>query len=85
LDQQNEVRQAEADLANIEAQIAAKTAGLTRARQVLERQKKLGTSNYSSRETVETATAEVDVAVAELEALEAQKARAEVSLSTAKI
>lgn len=85
LDQQNEIRQAEADLANIDAQIAAKTANLTRTRQVLERQKKLGTSNFSSRETIESATADVDVALAELEALDAQKARAEVSLSTAKI
>ena len=85
LDQQNEVKQAEADLANIQAQIAAKNANLTRARQVLERQKKLGTSNFSSRETVESASADVDVALAELDALAAQKARAEVSLSTAKI
>ena len=85
LDQQNEVRQAEADLANIQAQIAAKTAGLTRARQVLDRQTRLGSNNFSSRETVESATADVDVALAELDALAAQKARAEVSLSTARI
>lgn len=85
LDQQNEVRQAEADLANLDAQIAAKNATLTRARQVLDRQKQLGSSNYSSRETVETAQADVAVALADLDALAAQKSRAEVSLSTARI
>lgn len=85
LDQQNEVRQAEADLADLDAQIAAKNATLTRARQVLDRQQQLGSNNYSSREAVETAQADVDVAVAELDALAAQKARAEVSLSTARI
>lgn len=84
-DQQNEIRQAEADLANIDAQISAKNATLTRARQILDRQKALGSSNYSSRETVEGATADVNVALAELQALDAQKARAEVSLSTARI
>lgn len=84
-DQQNEIRQAEADLANIDAQISAKTATLTRARQVLERQKALGSANFSSRDTVESATAEVTVAAADLDALAAQKARAEVSLSTARI
>lgn len=85
LDQQNEVRQAEADLANLDAQTAAKTASLTRARQVLQRQKQLGSSNFASRDTVETAQAELAVALADLDALAAQKARAEVSLSTARI
>lgn len=84
-DQQNEIRQAEADLANIAAQIDAKTATLTRARQVLDRQKTLGTANFSSRDSVESATADVTVAEADLQALAAQKARAEVSLSTARI
>lgn len=85
LDQQNEVKQAEADLANIAAQIAAKKATLIRARQVQSRQQKLGSNNFSSQETVESATADVDVALADLDALAAQKARAEVSLSTARI
>lgn len=84
-DQQNEIRQAEADLANIAAQISARTATLTRARQVLDRQKTLGTANFSSRDSVESATAEVAVAQADLDALAAQKARAEVSLSAARI
>lgn len=84
-DQQNEIRQAEADLANIAAQISARTATLTRAHQVLDRQKTLGTANFSSRDSVESATAEVAVAQADLDALAAQKARAEVSLSAARI
>ncbi|GHH04356.1 efflux RND transporter periplasmic adaptor subunit [Pseudodonghicola xiamenensis] len=84
-DQQNDVLQAEADLANIEAQIAAKKASLRKAELNLDRQKKLADQQHVSEEDVETAIAEMLVDKAELEALEAQKSRAEVTVSTAKI
>jgi len=84
-DQQNDVLQAKADLANIEAQIAAKKASLRNAELTLARQEKLGTQNLASQETVEAATSEVQVAQAELEALAAQKSSAEVMVSTAQV
>ncbi|PTW46169.1 efflux RND transporter periplasmic adaptor subunit [Rhodovulum kholense] len=85
LDQQNDVLQAEADLANIMAQIAAKTASLTKDELTLNRQVKLAAQNYVSDGDVEAAQADVDVDRADLEALEAQRKRAEVTVSTAKI
>lgn len=84
-DQQNEVRQAEAALANIEAQIRAKEANLTKAQLALSRYEKLGEQRYSSQETVESAQADVLIYQADLAALAAQKASAEVTVSTAKI
>lgn len=84
-DQQNEVRQAEASLANIEAQIRAKEANLTKAQLSLSRYEKLGEQRYSSQETVESAQADVLIYQADLAALEAQKSSAEVTVSTAKI
>lgn len=84
-DQQNSVLQAEAALANIEAQIAAKEATLQRARLSLARQQELGAQSYASREAVEAATADVLVYEAELAALEAQRSSAEVTVSTAKL
>jgi len=84
-DQQNDVLQAEADLANIEAQIVAMQANLRKAELTLERQTALGKSDWASKETIESATAEVQVYTANLAALQAQKARAEVTVTTAKI
>nr|WP_321506898.1 efflux RND transporter periplasmic adaptor subunit [uncultured Celeribacter sp.] len=84
-DQQNDVLQAEADLANIEAQIAAKNASLTKAQLALDRLTRLSAQNYASQEDVESATADLAVYEAELEALDAQKSSAEVTVSTAKI
>lgn len=84
-DQQNEVLQAEAALANIEAQINAKDAYLTKAQLSLSRYEKLGEQRYSSQETVESAQADVLIYQADLAALAAQKASAEVTVSTAKI
>ena len=84
-DQQNDVLTAKANLANIKAQIAAKNAGLIKAERVLERQTKLVTSNYISKEDLDTAQADVDVYKAELDALAAQQASVEVTVSTAQI
>lgn len=84
-DQKNDVLQAEADLANIEAQIAAKQASLRKAELYLDRQEKLVKQDHVSQEEVESAISDVLVDKAELEALKAQKSRAEVTVSTAKI
>ncbi|MCR8725884.1 efflux RND transporter periplasmic adaptor subunit [Frigidibacter sp. ROC022] len=84
-DQENDVLTAKANLANIKAQIAAKNAGLVKAERVLERQMKLMTSDYVSKEDLESAQADVDVYKAELDALAAQKASVEVTVSTAQI
>lgn len=84
-DQQNDVRQAEASLANIDAQIEAKQANLTKAELALSRYEKLGEQRYSSQETVESAQADVLIYKADLAALEAQKSSAAVTVSTAKI
>ncbi len=84
-DQQNDVLTAKANLANIKAQIAAKKASLIKAERTLARQTKLITSDYVSKEDLETAQADVDVYKAELDALDAQKASVEVTVSTAQI
>lgn len=84
-DQQNDVLVAEASLANIEAQITAKEADLEKARLALARYGRLNQQNYSSQETVESAEADVKVAVAGLAALQAQKSSAEVNVATARL
>ncbi|MDX2483152.1 MAG: efflux RND transporter periplasmic adaptor subunit [Pseudodonghicola sp.] len=84
-DQQNDVLTAKANLANIKAQIAAKRASLIKAERTLARQTKLITSDYVSKEDLESAQADVDVYKAELDALDAQKASVEVMVSTAQI
>ncbi|WP_157971276.1 efflux RND transporter periplasmic adaptor subunit [Pseudogemmobacter bohemicus] len=83
-DQQNNVLQAEAALANIAAQISAKEATLNRAELALARQQKLGSQSYASQEAVETAEADVLVYKADLESLRAQKSSAGVTLATAR-
>lgn len=84
-DQQNEVLQAEADLANIDAQIAAKQASLRKAQLILDRQKQLREQSYVAEEEVEAAISDVLVYKADLAALDAQKSRAEVTVSIAQI
>ena len=84
-DQQNDVLTAKANLANTKALLAAKKASLIKANLTLARQKKLATSDYVSKEDLETAQAEVDVYKAELDALLAQKKSVEITVSTAQI
>ncbi|WP_172297287.1 efflux RND transporter periplasmic adaptor subunit [Pseudoruegeria sp. HB172150] len=85
LDQQNEVLQAEADLANIEAQIAAKKASLRKAELILDRQEGLVEKGIVTEEDLESATSDTLVYRAEVKALKAQQSRAEVTVSSAKI
>lgn len=84
-DQQNELLQAQAELANIEAQIAAKRANIKQAELSLTRVTSLHAQNYASQEDVEAAEATLEVYTAELDALNAQKSSAEVKVSTAQI
>lgn len=84
-DQQNTVLQAEAALANIDAQIAAKQAVLGRAELALTRAQRLGTQSLASQESVESATADVQVFRADLTALQAQRDSAAVTVSNAKV
>ncbi|WP_172327256.1 efflux RND transporter periplasmic adaptor subunit [Mangrovicoccus sp. HB161399] len=84
-DQQNEVLQAEASLANLAAQIASTQATLDHARESLARLERLKAGSYATDEDIESATADVRVCEAELDALAAQKSSAEVTLSTAKV
>jgi len=84
-DQENDLLRAEAALAGIDAQIAAKTAALRRAQLVLERQTKLGAQDLVSKDAIESGAADVDVLRADLTALAAQKSSADVTVASAKI
>lgn len=84
-DQENDVLRAEAALAGIDAQIAARSAALRKAELVMERQLKLGAQDLVTKEAVEGGAADVAVLKADLTALEAQKSSAEVTVAQAKI
>lgn len=84
-DQENNVAQAKANLANIDAQIAATQANQRKAELELERQRRLAKSDYSSKQTLETAIADLQVYSANLDALDAQKANAQISVGNAEI
>ncbi|MGL6211099.1 MAG: efflux RND transporter periplasmic adaptor subunit [Paracoccaceae bacterium] len=85
LDQQNQVLQAEADLAQIDAQIAAAEASLREAELGMTRQRQLSERNLSSDVETEAAEAGLAVAVANLKSLNAQRARAEVAVTSARL
>ena len=85
LDQQNDVLQAEADLAQIEAQIAASEASLHEAELGLTRKRQLNNKNLASTVDLEAAEAGLAVARAGLKALQAQKARADVAVKSARL
>lgn len=84
-DQENDLLRAQAALAGIDAQIAAKTAALRRAQLVLDRQTKLGAQDLVSKDAVESGAADVDVLQADLTALAAEKSSADVTVAQAKI
>lgn len=85
LDQQNDVLQAEADLAQIVAQIAAQEASLREADLGLTRKRTLNGRNLTSTADLEAAEATMEVARASLGALAAQKKRAEVAVASARL
>ncbi len=85
LDQKNDVLQAEADLAQIAAQIVASNASLKEAELALTRKRTLNDKKLTATAEVEAADAALAVARAQLGALDAQKARAEVAVSSARL
>ena len=85
LDQQNEVLQAEADLAQIEAQIVASGASVREAELALERTRQLNAKDLSSTVALEAAETTLAVARATGKALLAQRARAEIAVTSARL
>jgi len=81
--QANELRTAQASLANLKAQMAERQAVLTLAEKTLERSENLIRSSAAARSTIDTAQQDVEVARAQIAALEAQIAQAEVAIEIA--
>lgn len=85
LDQQNDVLQAEADLAQIEAQIVASGASLREAELALDRTRQLADKDLSSTVALEAAETALAVARANGKALVAQRARADIAVTSARL
>lgn len=85
LTQENDIKTAEAALADARAQKVQKQAALIYAEAVLARQKAALAQNATSKDTYESAKSTVDVNRAQLESLDAQIAQAEVKVKTAKV
>ncbi|MGL4311684.1 MAG: efflux RND transporter periplasmic adaptor subunit, partial [Paracoccaceae bacterium] len=85
LEQQNDVLQAEADLAQIEAQAVAKRASLREAELALDRKRQLNQKSLATAEELEAAEAALAVIEAEIAALDAQRKRAEVAVGSARL
>ena len=85
VNQQNDLRIAEASLANVRAQRNEKRATLRQAELELARQKKMVAQNAVSQAAYEAAEATVATTRAQIEALEAQIAEAEVAVEVARV
>ncbi len=85
LEQQNTVLQAQADLAQLEAQIASNSAEIKLAELALTRLTKLSGSHLTTAEELDSAEATLAMAKAASDSLAAQKARAEVEVATAQL
>ncbi|WP_162179112.1 efflux RND transporter periplasmic adaptor subunit [Pelobacter seleniigenes] len=81
--QQNSLREARSELANIEADILAKQVRITQYRQAFEREQDMFDQAAGARADLEEAVADYQVAQAELEALQAQQQKALVAVDTA--
>ncbi|RDW12009.1 efflux RND transporter periplasmic adaptor subunit [Paracoccus thiocyanatus] len=81
--QANELRTAQAALANLRAQMAERQAVLALAEKTLERSEGLIRSSAAARSTIDSAQQDVAVARAQIAALEAQIAQAEVAIEIA--
>ncbi|BCL74485.1 drug-efflux protein [Jeongeupia sp. HS-3] len=82
--QQNDLKKAEAGLANVEAQKRAKAAQLVQYTLALKRQQTMIAGDASSRADLESAQAQLDATRAELAALDAQIRQSGVEVDTAK-
>lgn len=85
LNQENEVKAAEASLANIQAQKSIQEASLAQARVALERAEKLNPQKLISDADYQAAQLNVQTAEGQLQAIEAQIQQAEISVDTAKL
>lgn len=85
LNQENEVRAAEASLANVEAQKAIQQASLAQARVALERAEKLNPQKLISDADYQAAQLSVQTAEGQLQAVDAQIQQAEINVDTAKL
>lgn len=82
--QVNALRNAEAALANVQAQRAAKEAELAQARRVEERQRRMLNSRTVSQADYDLAEQTVAVTIAQIDALDAQIEQARVTIETAR-
>ena len=85
LPQENDIKTAEASLADARAQKVQKQAALIYAEAVVARQKAALAQNATSKDAYESAKSAVDVNRAQIESLDAQIAQAEVKVKTAKV
>ena len=83
--QQNTQRNAEAALANVEAQLKAQKATQIQTSLALQRQKELRAADANARADLESAQAANDLALANIDALKAQILQAQVTVDTAKV
>jgi macrolide-specific efflux system membrane fusion protein len=84
-EQENDLLRSKAALAQIDAQIIAKSAGLRKAETTLTRQKQLGAEALVSQEALENAASSVEVLTAELAALNAQRSSAKVNVAQSQL
>lgn len=85
LKQQNDLRNAEAAINNVRAQLSARQASLRQAELAFRRQQEMLAADATSRESFEAAEATLNTARADVKALEAQIAQAQLSVSTAQL
>jgi macrolide-specific efflux system membrane fusion protein len=85
LDQQNAVKIAEAELANIVAQRRAREAEVVNARQALERAEQLSAQNLVPVAEYQSAQATLQAALAAVDSLDAQISQAELSVELAEL
>ena len=83
--QQNTQRNAEAALANVQAQLRAQQATQAQTALALQRQKELFAADAGSRADLESAQAANDLALANVDGLKAQILQAQVTVDTAKV
>lgn len=81
--QHNQLRTAQAALANVQAQKAAQEAALAQARRVEERQKRMLSSRTVAQADYDASQEAVEVAEAQINALDAQIEQARVAIETA--
>jgi macrolide-specific efflux system membrane fusion protein len=85
LKQQNDLRNAEAAINNVRAQLSARQASLRQAELAFKRQQEMLAADATSRENFETAEATLNTARADIKALEAQISQAQLAVSTAQL